>query len=100
MLSTLRCRLPRNQKMTSCFRTRNCSISAYATYYYSLTLKNMRLSFWLSDELMRDLPDVAFGVPKVSRSQPPRLVYWGLGKLDSLRPERLVSYVNVIQTRA
>src|SRR5690348_11046893 len=49
-----------------------------------------RLSLCLRCDGLVDLPQVAFGVGKVCRAQPPALVGWGSDKRNPLRFEFLV----------
>ncbi len=49
---------------------------------------------------MPNLPKIAFGIGKVSRASTPPLADWGFDKRDSLRGERLVDRINILNASA
>ena len=60
--------------------------------------ERLRLPLCLRCYGLVDLPEVAFGIGKVRRAQPPGLVGWGSEKRDSLGLERLVCGVDILNT--
>src|SRR5207247_5549492 len=58
----------------------------------------LHLPLWLRFKGLVDLPEVAFGIGKVCRAQPPGLVGWGSEKRDSLGHQRLVGGIDILNT--
>src|SRR6266852_2988732 len=56
------------------------------------------LPLWLRFNGLVDLPEVAFGIGKVCRAQPPWLVGWGSEKRDSPGHQRLVGGIDILNT--
>src|SRR6266571_6224792 len=60
--------------------------------------ERLHLPLWLRSKGLVDLPEVAFGIGKVRRAQPPGLVGWGSENRDALGLERLVCGVDILNT--
>src|SRR2546428_394930 len=58
----------------------------------------LHLPLWLRFKGLVDLPEVAFGIGKVCRAQPPGLVGWGSEKRDSLGRKLLVGGIDILNT--
>lgn len=58
----------------------------------------LHLPLWLRFKGLVDLSEVAFGIGKVCRAQPPGLVGWGSEKRDSLGQKLLVGGIDILNT--